>query len=199
MLLTAGEALTSAATATTAVEADFAATCACDFVVVLFKLDDICQDQAVHHIGLPLNFRHIRQAHGEAADIAEVEHGARRGWLARIAHAGEKVAQSARDAETLRLPAEIALFPERSLNRDLYLWLIAQGAALPADGLNADNWIAANQEASAKTLAAFPGFASRYRRLVAAVLAERPNPANRRRPGTARPWRPSAAGRRYAA
>lgn len=111
------------------------------------------------------------------APAAEVEHGARRGWLARIAHAGEKVPQSARDSETLRLPAEIALFPERSLNRDLYLWLIAQGAALPADGLTADNWIAANQEASAKTLAAFPGFASRYRRLVAAVLAERPNPA----------------------
>ena len=54
-------------------------------------------------------------------------------WLARLAHSGEKVAQAARDEETLRLPAEIALFPERSLNRDLYLWLIAQGAALPAD------------------------------------------------------------------
>ena len=66
------------------------------------------------------------------AAAAEVEHGARRSWLARIAHTGEKVAQAARDDETLRLPAEIALFPERRLNRDLYLWLIAQGAALPA-------------------------------------------------------------------
>lgn len=110
------------------------------------------------------------------APAAEVEHGARRNWLARLAHAGEKVAQAARDEETLRLPAEIALFPERSLNRDLYLWLIAQGAALPAGGLSADTWIAANQQASAATLEAFPGFAARYRRLVAAVLAERPDP-----------------------
>ena len=108
--------------------------------------------------------------------VAEAEHGARRGWLARIAHAGEKAAHAARDDETLRLPAEIALFPERSQNRDLYLWLIAQGAALPADGLAADNWIAANQAASAATLAVFPGFAARYRRLVEAVVAERPDP-----------------------
>ena len=63
------------------------------------------------------------------APAAEIEHGARRNWLQRIAHVGEKAAHAARDDETLRLPAEIALFPERSQNRDLYLWLIAQGAA----------------------------------------------------------------------
>ena len=67
------------------------------------------------------------------APAAEVEHGARRNWLARLAHTGEKTAHAARDDETLRLPAEITLFPERSLNRDLYLWLIAQGAALDVD------------------------------------------------------------------
>ncbi|HNE16065.1 MAG TPA: nitric oxide reductase, partial [Rhodocyclaceae bacterium] len=39
------------------------------------------------------------------------------------------------------------------------------------------NWIVANQTASAATLARFPGLAARYRRLVAAVLAERPDPA----------------------
>lgn len=111
------------------------------------------------------------------APAAEVEHGARRNWLARLAHTGEKTAHAARDDETLRLPAEITLFPERSLNRDLYLWLIAQGAALDVDQALADNWIVANQTASAATLVAFPGFATRYRRLVDAVLAERPDPA----------------------
>jgi nitric oxide reductase NorD protein len=110
------------------------------------------------------------------APAAETEHGARRGWLARIAHTGEKIAHAARDEETLRLPAEIALFPERALNRDLYLWLIAQGAALDQADLAADNWIVANQQASAATLAAFPGFGSRYRRLVEAITAERPEP-----------------------
>jgi nitric oxide reductase NorD protein len=111
------------------------------------------------------------------APAAEVEHGARRSWLARLAHTGEKAAHAARDDETLRLPDEITLFPERSLNRDLYLWLIAQGAALNAEQALADNWIVANQTASAATLEAFPGFAARYRRLVDAVLAERPDPA----------------------
>jgi nitric oxide reductase NorD protein len=111
------------------------------------------------------------------APAAEVEHGARRSWLARLAHTGEKAAHAARDDETLRLPDEITLFPERSLNRDLYLWLIAQGAALNAEQALADNWIVANQAASAATLEAFPGFARRYRRLVDAVLAERPDPA----------------------
>jgi nitric oxide reductase NorD protein len=48
------------------------------------------------------------------------------GWRASPTSA-RKAAHAARDDETLRLPAEIALFPERSLNRDLYLWLIAQG------------------------------------------------------------------------
>lgn len=111
------------------------------------------------------------------APAAEIEHGARRSWLQRIAHVGEKAAHAARDAETLRLPASIEFFPERSLNRDLYLWLIAQGAALPDGGLDADGWIAANQAASRATLDAFPGFATRYRRLVDAVIAERPDPA----------------------
>ena len=111
------------------------------------------------------------------APAAEIEHGARRNWLQRIAHVGEKAAHAARDAETLRLPASIEFFPERSLNRDLYLWLIAQGAALPDGGLDADGWIAANQAASRATLDAFPGFAARYRRLVEAVIAERPDPA----------------------
>ena len=38
-------------------------------------------------------------------------HGARRRWLQRVAGSGEKVAQARRDAETLRLPPEIAAFP----------------------------------------------------------------------------------------
>jgi nitric oxide reductase NorD protein len=44
-------------------------------------------------------------------------HGARRRWLQRVAGSGEKVAHARRDAETLRLPPEIAAFPEKSLNR----------------------------------------------------------------------------------
>ncbi|WP_374490509.1 nitric oxide reductase activation protein NorD [Zoogloea sp.] len=114
---------------------------------------------------------------------AEQTHGARRFWLARLAHVDETLPLAGRDEETLRLPAEIALLPERSLNRDLYLWLIAQGAAL-ADGEAGDagdaldaRWIQTNQQASLACLAAFPGFATRYQRLVDGILALRPDPA----------------------
>ena len=63
------------------------------------------------------------------ASAAATRHGARRPWLARIAGLGEKTEPACRDAETLQLPAELALLPRRELNRDLYLWLIALAAA----------------------------------------------------------------------
>ena len=104
------------------------------------------------------------------ASAAEVEHGGRRRWLARIAHVEERVAHATRDAETLNLPPSLALFPERAANRDLYLWLIAQAAA--SEQVRGE-WIVANQRATALTLARYPGFAARYRRLVDASLALR--------------------------
>lgn len=55
------------------------------------------------------------------APAAAVRHGARRSWLARIAGLGEKAELTCRDAETLQLPAQLALLPRRELNRDLYL------------------------------------------------------------------------------
>ncbi|MBL8483121.1 MAG: nitric oxide reductase [Rhodocyclaceae bacterium] len=108
------------------------------------------------------------------AEAADEAHGARRGWLARIAHSGERVAHARRDDETLRLPPEIALFPERAANRDLYLWLIAQAAAM--DGAPGANWIVRCQDAARHTLARYPGLVPRYRRLVDAVIAARMAP-----------------------
>lgn len=105
------------------------------------------------------------------ASSAEQTHGARRRWLARIAHIEDRVSAASRDAETLRLPASLALFPERALNRDLYLWLIAQAAASPADPTL--DWLVCNQQATLATLVRFPGLAPRYRRLVSAALALR--------------------------
>jgi nitric oxide reductase NorD protein len=105
------------------------------------------------------------------AAAAEQAHGARRRWLARLAHVEETVAHARRDDETLSLPPELALFPARTDNRDLYLWLIAQAAATPTD--TGEAWIVLCQRASQATLARYPGFASRYRRLVTACLALR--------------------------
>ena len=97
-------------------------------------------------------------------------HGARRRWLQRLAGSGEKVAQARRDAETLRLPREIAAFPERSLNRDLYLWLAALAACDVAPGRG---WLIRNQQATLAALARYPGLRPRYEQLVAAHLAQR--------------------------
>ena len=104
------------------------------------------------------------------AAAAESEHGARRGWLSRLAGTDERVAHACRDDETLRLPPTLALFAERSLNRDLYLWLIALAAGAPPQ---VDDWLQANQQATLATLARYPGFAARYRRLVDACVGLR--------------------------
>ena len=108
-----------------------------------------------------------------AAATAEA-HGARRRWLQRVAGSNEKAALARRDAETLRLPPEIAAFPEKSLNRDLYLWLAALAAS---DVAPHQPWFIRNQLASQAALARYPGLKPRYERLVAAHLAGRIDPA----------------------
>lgn len=100
-------------------------------------------------------------------------HGARRRWLQRIAGSGEKAELAWRDGETLRLPAMIDLFPERALNRDLYLWLIALAGADKHERLP---WLKRNQRAILDVFERFPGMEPRYRRLVEALLALRPRP-----------------------
>ena len=102
------------------------------------------------------------------------EHGARRRWLQRIAGSNERIAQGRRDAETLRLPPEIAAFPEKSLNRDLYLWLSALAAS---DVAPEQPWFIRNQIASRTALERYPGLNARYRRLVAAHVAARIAPS----------------------
>lgn len=98
-------------------------------------------------------------------------YGARRSWLQRIA-GQHKVALAWRDSETLRLPGRIALFPEPTLNRELYLWL----AALAAMEVTATDGFVANQQRTLALLQRFPGIAPRYRRLLAAQLRLRPKP-----------------------
>ena len=98
-------------------------------------------------------------------------HGARRRWMERLATIGERVELSWRDGETLRLPERIAIFDQRRLNRDLYLWLVALSAAEVDDKLP---WIIRNQVATKITLERFPGLVPRYHQLVDALLLLRP-------------------------
>lgn len=104
----------------------------------------------------------------------------RRNWLQRIAGVGQHAEFAWRDAETLYLPAHLALFPQSTLNRELYLWLAAL-AAFAAPDYSADkrlNWFLTNQAATDQILTRFVGLRSRYHRLVTATLTLRPDPAH---------------------
>ncbi|MGU3400671.1 nitric oxide reductase activation protein NorD [Brucellaceae bacterium D45D] len=114
--------------------------------------------------------------------------GHRLGLRQRMALGEEKLSQPLRDESTLMLPAEIALFPDRQLNYDLYVWLAGYMAVMPRavsgtpdDPLRRD--LAAlemAQEAVQKTCHQFPGLTKRYARLCEATLAARPErPLNR--------------------
>lgn len=103
-------------------------------------------------------------------------HGARRKWLERVAGVGEKLELAWADESTLYLPTSIDVFPERAQNRELYLWLLALAAH---DVAPEAAWIVRNQQATRETLRALPGLARRYRELVVAALALRPDPIGR--------------------
>lgn len=93
-----------------------------------------------------------------------------RSWLQRIAGTGTRAALPWWAPEVLALPPELAVFPDRGLNRDLYLWLAAQAACYAPTG----HWMADNRAATAAALQVFPGLAVRHQRLLAAHLAQRP-------------------------
>jgi nitric oxide reductase NorD protein len=100
-------------------------------------------------------------------------HGGRRNWLERVAGSGLKLPTAGLDGASLRLPEQIAIFPDKALNRELYLWLAAMAAH---DVPNGEAWIVRNQRATAVTLQRFPALAARYQRLLAATLSLRPLP-----------------------
>lgn len=104
-------------------------------------------------------------------------HGARRRLMQRIAGSGERATQARLDFETLRLPPEISTFPDKSLNRDLYLWLAALAAC---DDSPDEPWHLRNQRATLNVLERFPGLRARYARLIEAHIATRIAPETMR-------------------
>jgi len=89
-----------------------------------------------------------------------------------VAGSGKKSELAWRDEQTLRLPPSIALFPDRQLNRDLYLWLTAISVA----EVESHFWLQGNQQRTLQTLHTWPGLKSIYKQLVDAHIALRPNP-----------------------
>lgn len=102
-----------------------------------------------------------------------------RSLLQRVAGSNKKVELAWRNESSLNLPACIDVFPERSLNRDLYLWLAAMASGDSGKSSHAgdcSHWINHNQWLTCKVLKTFPGLQSRYDRLLQAQLALRPDP-----------------------
>jgi len=108
--------------------------------------------------------------HVESATDSDVY--AKRTILQRIAGTGKTTQYAWRDEETLRLPSSIALFPDKQLNKDLYLWL----TALSVIDVEQGDWIQRNQTRTAKTLKIWPGLKNRYHALVKAHIEQRPHP-----------------------
>lgn len=109
----------------------------------------------------------------QVTSAEQLQNQARRTWLQRLAGSRQKLALAWRDESYLRLPPYMDWLPERALNRELYLWL----AAVAVVASDSDNeWFNTNQQHTLDTLARFPGLKARYRRLVEAHLATRPDP-----------------------
>jgi nitric oxide reductase NorD protein len=100
--------------------------------------------------------------------------GGQRHWLQKLAGSAKRADTAQLEPDVLALPASLAVFDTTQLNHDLYLWL----AMLSASFVHSGHWVADNQWASQAALRSFPGFTTRHRALVAAHLAQRPNPAD---------------------
>ncbi|MFO7527521.1 MAG: VWA domain-containing protein [Marinobacter sp.] len=97
----------------------------------------------------------------------------RRRFLHKLAGTHRKFELAWRDDQNLRLPERVALFPSKSLNRDLYLWLAALAASpQPAE----DDWFSGNQAMVHDLLVRWPGLERIYQRLVSHSLQWRPHP-----------------------
>ncbi|CAA6604793.1 Protein NorD [Rhodospirillaceae bacterium LM-1] len=100
----------------------------------------------------------------------------------RLGMQAERLSRPTLDTQLLTLPASIDLFPDRALNRDLYIWLAAYFAhAAPHSALENENPLVSDlaflRQARATTkraLDALPGLKPLHARLCEAALAARP-------------------------
>ena len=99
---------------------------------------------------------------------AATEHDARRSWLQRLAGTGRKLELGWRDEQALRFPSEISVYPQRELNRKLYLWLAALAAEEgdTENNFTSEGWLLRSQRLSQQVLQRYPGLGPHYRALV---------------------------------
>lgn len=98
----------------------------------------------------------------------------RRSWLQQVAGNCQQLPLAWRNADSLRLPATLAVYPEAELNQQLYRWLVL----LAAQAGPMRHWAQDNQRWTQQVLQRFPAMLQSYQRLVAAHLLLRPNPSH---------------------
>ncbi len=96
----------------------------------------------------------------------------RRNLLQQVAGTCKQMPVAWCDAQNLRLPPSLAVFPHAELNRELYRWLAMLAAV--ADGMR--HWGRDNQRWVGELLRRYPALRPRYQRLVEAHLRLRPDP-----------------------
>ncbi|PRB83744.1 nitric oxide reductase activation protein NorD [Pseudomonas sp. MYb185] len=86
----------------------------------------------------------------------------------RLAGTGRRHTLAWREAEALRVPHSLEVFPEQAMNRDLYLWLAAMASQAGED--SSGDWLQDNQQLVVRTLDAFPGLYDLYRTLARCLV-----------------------------
>ena len=121
---------------------------------------------------------------GEAAATLVAHH---RSTARKLGSDREKEYRASFDGERLRLPPEMAVFPEKSLNRATYFWLVAMAAMVRTPDAVSDICardfaeLQANAAAMAQVLIACPGLARSFADMCKFALLTRPDlrlPAN---------------------
>ena len=116
----------------------------------------------------------FRALGGDAIKRVEAASGreylSRKSFLQKIAGDTQLISLAWQDEESLRLPESLAIFEEKSLNYDLYIWL----AVLAAHHSGSfTHWAQDNQALVIDILEKFPALQGRYQRLAEAFVASR--------------------------
>lgn len=94
----------------------------------------------------------------------------RRTWLQKIAGENQQVSLAWQDEESLRLPESLAVFPSKTLNRELYLWLAILAAHHQT---HFSHWAIDNQQLVLDVLTKYPALTARYQKLARAFVETR--------------------------
>lgn len=98
------------------------------------------------------------------------EYLSRKSFLQKISGDTQLVSLAWQDEESLRLPESLAIFNDKSLNYDLYIWL----AVLASNHSGRfTHWATDNQTLVVNVLEQFPALRARYSRLAKAFVASR--------------------------